>query len=92
MDTSHVIKRPLLTEKGTLLGEQANAYPFEVDVDANKLDIRKAVEELFSVRVVGVRTMIMRGKPLRYKRRLLARKPWKKAIVSLAEGQSIEFI
>ena len=92
MESFHVIKRPLLTEKGTMMGEQANAFPFEVDLGASKTEIRQAVEKLFEVQVTGVRTMIVRGKPVTYKRHTLVKKPWKKAIVTLAEGQSIEFI
>ncbi len=93
MLAGHVIKRPLLTEKGTLLGEQANAYPFEVAMAADRTVVREAVEKLFGVKVVGVRTMIVKGKPRRAsKGRYYRTKSWKKAIVTLAEGQSIEFI
>ena len=86
-----VLIRPILTEKTTQLESAGNVYAFEVGEGANKHQIKHAVEELFEVRVTNVRTV----RPPRKKRRVgkyLGQKPeWKKAIVTLAEGQSIEF-
>ena len=96
MDVYAIIKRPLVTEKGTWQSQQAfknrgGAYAFEVHPDANKHQIKDAVEQLFSVDVLGVRTMRMHRKTRRVGK-FVGRKPeWKKAIVILAEGQSIEF-
>jgi large subunit ribosomal protein L23 len=86
-----VIRRPLVTEKSTIAREERNCVTFAVDPRANKHEIRQAVEQLFSVRVLAVRTMQMPSKTRRVGR-FVGRKPaWKKAIVRLAEGQTIEF-
>jgi large subunit ribosomal protein L23 len=86
-----VIRRPLVTEKSTIGREEQNLVTFAVDPRANKHEIRRAVEQLFSVRVVAVRTMRMPGKTRRVGRFLGRRPAWKKAIVKLAAGQAIEF-
>jgi large subunit ribosomal protein L23 len=86
-----VIQRPLVTEKSTLARETLNEIAFAVDPRANKHDVRRAVEELFSVRVTEVRTMRMPRKKRRVGRFIGNRPEWKKAVVRLAEGQSIEF-
>lgn len=86
-----VIKRPIISEKSTVLSEVAGKYVFEVDVAANKHEIRDAVQQLFKVNVREVRTMIMHGKVKRLARSTVKRTNWKKAIVSLAEGQKIDF-
>lgn len=86
-----VILRPLVTEKGTLLSERYNAYTFEVHQKADKTDIRDAVEELWDVRVVHVRTQNRQGKPRRHKTALGRTKSWKKAIVELHEEDRIAF-
>ena len=91
MNAHDVIRRPLVTEKSNIGREEQNLVTFAVDPRANKHEIRRAVEQLFDVRVVAVRTMRMRGKTRRVGR-YLGRKPaWKKAIVKLAPGQAIEF-
>jgi large subunit ribosomal protein L23 len=91
MSPEKIIKRPLiLTEKGTLLREKENKFLFEVARDANKVEIKKAVETLFSVKVVDVHTMIVRGRLRRMGRGHAKTQNWKKAIVELAEGESIE--
>lgn len=87
-----VIRRPLITEKGMMGVEAKSQYPFEVAVAANKDEIRKAVEEVFSVRVVRVRTMIRAGKPRRSGYRRSKTRQWKRAVVTLAPGETIEFI
>jgi large subunit ribosomal protein L23 len=85
-----VIVRPLITEKGTLLAEQ-NKYAFEVMKGANKLQIKEAVEKAFDVSVLTVNTMVMPGKKKRVGRSQGMTSEWKKAIVTLAEGDRIEF-
>jgi large subunit ribosomal protein L23 len=100
----HIIKRPLLTEKGTRLKEHGGApvgtfseeelkpqVLFEVALEANKIEIKNAIEALFSVKVVDVHTQIMRGKEKRVGRFMGQRSNWKKAIVTLAPGNKIEF-
>ena len=99
-----IIKRPLLTEKGTLLKEtggnpQGELDPetvksqllFEVAKDANKVEIRHAVEKLWNVDVVSVRTAIVRGKEKRVGRFVGKSSNWKKAVVTIAPGQNVEF-
>jgi large subunit ribosomal protein L23 len=87
-----IIKRPLImTEKGQSLREDANKYLFEVDRRANKTQIRRAVETLFNVTVEDVNTMIVRGRIRRMGRGHAKTQNWKKAIVQVAEGESIEF-
>ena len=91
MEMQKVIIQPLLTEKGTSLQETLNQVQFKVDMRANKIQIRDAVEKLFEVKVLSVRTQIVRGKMKRRGRFEGKRSNWKKAIVSLAEGETIEF-
>ena len=92
MHAEDIIKRPLiLTEKGNLMREEENKYLFEVDPRANKVQIRKAVETLFDVTVVDVRTMNVRGRMRRMGRGHAKTRNWKKAIVSVADGESIDF-
>jgi large subunit ribosomal protein L23 len=91
MDIQSIIIQPLLTEKGTSLQESLNQVQFKVDVRANKIQIRAALEKLFDVKVLSVRTQIVRGKTKRRGKFEGKRANWKKAIVSLAEGETIEF-
>ncbi|MEO0322426.1 MAG: 50S ribosomal protein L23 [Myxococcota bacterium] len=92
MKLEDIIKRPLiLTEKGSTLREEQNKYLFEVDPRANKIQIKAAVETLFDVDVVDVNTLIMRGKMKRMGRGHAKTRNWKKAIVTLAEDDSIDF-
>jgi large subunit ribosomal protein L23 len=86
-----VIRRPIISEKSTALAEVASRYAFEVAVKANKQEIKDAVQSLFNVKVRKVRTMIMHGKVKRVGRFETKRANWKKALVTLAEGQMIEF-
>lgn len=92
MKTTHVIKRPLVTEKGTLAQQVANQYFFEVDRKATKADIRLAVEGIFKVKVARVRTMHVPGKFKRVGRTLGRTSAWKKAVVTLREGDRIEYL
>jgi large subunit ribosomal protein L23 len=86
-----VIQRPLVTEKSTLAREQRNAVTFAVSPHANKHQIQRAVEDLFGVKVLAVRTMRMPRKKRRVGRHEGRKPEWKKAIVQLAPGQAIEF-
>jgi large subunit ribosomal protein L23 len=92
MHVEQVIKRPLyLTEKGAKLREEQNKYTFEVDLDANKVQIKDAVETLFKVTVRDVRTLIVRGHMRRIGRAYAKTRNWKKAVVTLREGETIDF-
>jgi large subunit ribosomal protein L23 len=91
VESHQVIRRPLVTEKGTMLSEGENAYSFEVNPLASKTDIRRAVEELFEVRVIDVRTQNRKGKPRRHKVHIGHTRSWKKAIVKLHEDDRIAF-
>lgn len=89
--STDIIRRPLVTEKVTRLQEKVNQYAFEVDPTSNKIQIKKAVEERFKVKVTQVRTLNVSGKIKRLGRFTGRRPDWKKAIVTIAEGQKIDF-
>ncbi len=89
-DPREVVIRPVVTERTTELGEEQNAYTFVVTKDANKIEIRHAIERLFSVKVASVNTLNYRGKWRRVGRSLGRRPGYKKAIVKLAEGERID--
>jgi large subunit ribosomal protein L23 len=89
MDAHQIILRPLITEKNTNL-MVFNKYSFEVDRNANKSEIKRAVEEVFNVTVTKVHTMNMRGKMRRRGQRFGYSSDWKKAIVTLVDGDRIE--
>lgn len=91
LEPYQVVLRPLVTEKGTHVSTRHNAYAFEVNPIATKEDIRKAVESLWNVRVVGVRTQNRVGKPRRSKTVTVQTQPWKKAIVKLHDDDRIAF-
>jgi large subunit ribosomal protein L23 len=92
MTPEQVIKRPIaLTEKAAHLKEEENQVIFEVELKANKIQIREAVEKLFDVKVESVNTLIQRGKVKRLGRAYHKRPNWKKAIVTLAPGNDIQF-
>jgi large subunit ribosomal protein L23 len=86
-----VLLQPLVTEKGTHQFTHHNAYPFQVNLWATKDQIRAAVEDLFGVRVLKVRTQLRQGKHRRYRFRMGKLSSWKKAIVTLHEEDRIEF-
>lgn len=91
MRLEEVIKRPLiLTEKGARLREAQNKFMFEVARDANKIEIKNAIEKLFNVSVVDVNTLIVRGTMRRMGRGYSKTKNWKKAVVTLKDGETIE--
>ena len=87
-----VIKKPLFTEKGSRLKEAQNKIMVEVATEANKLDIKKAVEEIFKVKVDKVATVSVSGKWKRYGRSLGKRPDSKKAIITLKKGEKLDFI
>lgn len=89
-DARSVVKRALITEKGTVLRETRNQYHFEVARDANKIEIKRAIEAIFSVKVGSVRTQQMGGKAKRQGRYVGKRSDWKKAIVTLLPDQKID--
>ena len=93
LEPHQVILRPVITEKGTHQSthEHHNAYAFEVNLWANKEQIKHAVEELFGVRVLKVRTQMRQGKKRRYKFRIGKMSSWKKAVVKLHGEDKIEF-
>ena len=91
MNPHQVLKRPLVTEKSTIAREEQNIVTFAVDPRANKHEIRSAVESLFAVKVLDVRTIRMPRKSRRLGRFVGRRAERKKAIVRLAQGQKIEF-
>lgn len=91
-DSYQIIVRPLITEKGVTAAADLNQYPFEVRLDANKAEIKDAIEKIFSVHVRRVHTMIRRGKPRRVRWHRGHTREWKRAIVTLAPGETIEFI
>ena len=86
-----IIRRPLVTEKTSIQKEIANQVTFEVDRRANRIEIRRAIESIFNVKVENVRTMQVKGKVKRRGRFLGKRRDWKKAIVTLKPGERIEF-
>lgn len=84
-----IIKTLVRTEKGTML-ESERKYFFQVTKDSNKIEIKKAIEEIYNVKVQAVNTSIVRGKLKRVRQEQGSTTPWKKAIVTLKEGQKIE--
>ena len=90
MDTTQVIIKPLVTEKSTHQQQTRNAYAFKVHPNANKPQIKQAVEKIYNVKVVDVRTMTRKGKPRRSKYKVVHGSDWKRAVVVLDENSRIE--
>jgi large subunit ribosomal protein L23 len=90
MHLYEVLRKPLITEKSTDL-QSLNKYAFEIANDANKPQIKQAIETAFKVKVTGVNVVTMPGKSRRMGRRIIQSPPWKKAIVTLQPGDKIEF-
>jgi large subunit ribosomal protein L23 len=86
-----IIKKPLITEKTSLQKEEGKIVAFEVSRDANKIEIKQAVEKAFDVKVKNVNTALVAGKTKRVGRQYGKRSNWKKAYVTLEEGSSIDF-
>ena len=91
LESHQVLLRPLVTEKGVHRASRNNQYAFEIHREATKLDVKKAVEELFDVKVDKVRTQTRKGKRRRYRFRYGSTSDWKKAIVQLHEDHRIDF-
>jgi large subunit ribosomal protein L23 len=85
-----IIKRPLDTEKLDRMRDRENKFAFEIDIKANKTEVKQAIEQLFKVKVLDVKTSIVRGKFRRIGRSQGQRPNWKKAIVTLKEGDAIQ--
>jgi large subunit ribosomal protein L23 len=93
MNANQIIRRPLVTEKSTILREEGNVIAFEVDPNANKIEVKRAVEELFKVKVDDVRIFNVRGKMKRLGRFVGKRRDWRKAYVRLKAGEKApEFV
>ena len=90
MDLYQVINKPLVTEKGTTMLSDGNWVTFKVHMDSNKIQIREAVQKIFSVSVLKVNTQIVRGRRKRFGKTMGHTKAWKKAMVQLKEGDKIE--
>jgi large subunit ribosomal protein L23 len=89
-DPRQVVLRPMVTEKATTAKDERNQVTFQVAADANKVEVRQAVEAIFKVKVTGVRTQVVFGKMKRMGRYLGRRPSWKKAVVTLGPGSKIE--
>ena len=87
----NIIKRPLVTEKTSIQKEESNQVTFEVDNRANRIEIHRAIEQIFNVKVAKTRTVNVKGKVKRRGRIMGKRKDWKKAIVTLMPGDRIDF-
>lgn len=92
MNLYDVIKKPIITEKGSTLKEKENKVMFAVDVDANKMEIKQAVEAAFKVKVENVATIRFKGKKKRMGARMGQRSDWKKAVVTLRKGDTLEYL
>ena len=90
MDMYKIVKKPLVTEKGTVMLSEGNRVTFKVHLDANKIEIREAVQKIFNVSVLQVNTQVVRGKRKRFGKAMGQTKSWKKAMVQLKEGDKIE--
>lgn len=86
-----IIRKPLITEKGNQLKEDSSIVTFEVARDANKIEIKRAIEDAFDVKVKNVNTTVIRGKVKRVGHNLGQRNNWKKAFITLEEGHDIDF-
>lgn len=87
-----VLRAPLVSEKSTIVADAHNQVVFEVLADATKAEVKQAVESLFKVKVTGVTTLNVKGKSKRFRGRPGKRAGWKKAYVSLAEGEELDFL
>ena len=89
-DARQIVLRPLVTEKATTLKDDHNQVSFQVAIDANKIEVRRAIETIFNVKVTGVRTQVVFGKMKRMGRHIGRRASWKKAVVTLGPGSKID--
>ncbi|MBW2574492.1 MAG: 50S ribosomal protein L23 [Deltaproteobacteria bacterium] len=91
MNPYDIVKRPLITEKTSIQKEDYNQMTFEVDRNANRVEIKRAIENIFNVNVATVRTMQVKGKTKQRGRIVGKRRNWKKAVVKLMPGERIDF-
>lgn len=91
LEPHQVLLKPLVTEKGVHRASRNNQYAFQIHRDATKIDVKKAVESLFDVKVTKVRTQTRKGKSRRFRYKIGRTSDWKKAIVSLQEDHRIDF-
>ncbi len=92
LEAREIIKKPLVTEKGTYLQDALHQYTFLVHIDANRLQVKRAVEQIWNVKVTKVRTMVRKGKPRRYRLHAFTTPSIKRAIVTLKDGDKIEIV
>jgi large subunit ribosomal protein L23 len=92
LEARDIVRKPLVTEKSTWLQDALNQYVFLVHPQANRLQVKKAVEELFKVKVEKVRTMVRKGKPRKSYGRAITTRPFKRAIVTLTKGDKIDVV
>ncbi len=92
MNAYDIIKRPVITEKSNKLKDKYNQFVFETSRNANRVQIKRAIEEIFNVKVIGVRTSLTKGKTTRRGRITGKKRDWKKAVVSVMPGERIEFL
>ncbi len=90
MDYYHIVKRPLSSEKSVGDRESANSFNFEVNKKVKKIQIKETIEKLFEVKVLSVRTLNRAGKNRKYRNKVYKTSGWKKAIVTLKEGDTID--
>ncbi len=90
MDMYQVVVKPSVTEKGTMMLSEGNWVTFRVHPDANKIEVREAIQKIFNVSVLQVNTQIVRGKRRRFGKTMGQSKAWKKAMVRLKEGEKIQ--
>ncbi len=90
MDYYQIVKKPLSSEKSVGDRETSNSYHFEVDKKVNKIQVKEAIEKLFEVKVLSVRTLNRVGKTRKHKNKVYKTSGWKKAIVTLKEGDRID--
>ncbi len=86
-----IIKKPLITEKTSIQKEVSNQLSFEVERKSNRVEIKRSIEKIFNVKVIGLQTMQVKGKKKRRGRSVGRRRDWKKAIVTLGPGERIDF-
>ena len=90
-DHYSVLKKPLITEKSNLMKDELNQIAFEVDKRANKIEIKESIEKIFKVHVVKVQTLNIKGEKKRVGRSQGKKPDWKKAVITLKEGETIDF-
>lgn len=92
LEARDIVKKPLVTEKSTYLQDALNQYVFLVHPQANRLQVKQAIEELFQVKVEKVHTMVRKGKPRKAFGRPITTRPFKRAIVTLRDGDKIDVV